>query len=364
MQQQIDADMGGFALGAADWPYYAEKVRKARYDFDEAQVRPYLEYNRVLTDGVFFAASKLYGLDFKERKDLPVYNPDVRVFEVYDANHHQLGLFLMDPYARANKRGGAWKNDYVKQSRLTGLQPVVANHLNIPKPAAGAPTLMTFDEVETMFHEFGHALHALFSSVSYPRFGGSGVPRDFVEYPSQVNEMWATWPEVLAHYAKHYQTGVAIPQALLDKMAAAKKFNQGYATTEYLAAALLDQRWHQLTPEQVPADVLAFEAQALKDAGVDFPLVPPRYRTTYFSHIFSGGYAANYYAYLWSEKLDADTVEWFKENGGLTRQNGNKFRAALLSRGGSMDAMQMFRAFRGRDPDIKALLARKGLDGK
>jgi peptidyl-dipeptidase Dcp len=364
MQAQVDAEKGGFQLAAYDWPYYAEKVRKAQYNFDESQLRPYFEIDNVLTKGVFYAAGKLYGLTFKERKDLPVYNPDVRVFEVYDSNGGQLGLFLMDPYARSNKRGGAWKNDYVKQSKLTGFKPVVANHLNIPKPSAGEPTLMTFDEVNTMFHEFGHALHALFSNVRYPRFGGSGVPRDFVEYPSQVNEMWSVWPEVLANYAKHYRTGAPLPKELLDKMSAAKKFNQGYATTEYLAAALLDQRWHQLSPEQIPADVLAFEAQALKAAGVDFPLVPPRYRTTYFSHIFSGGYSANYYAYLWSEKLDADTVEWFKENGGLTRRNGDRFRAALLSRGGSMDAMNMYRAFRGRDPDIRPLLERRGLDGK
>jgi peptidyl-dipeptidase Dcp len=273
-----------------------------------------------------------------------------------------MGFFLADMYARASKQGGAWMNAYVSQSGLMGTKPVIANHLNITKPANGQPTLMTFDEVTTTFHEFGHALHGLFSNVKYPYFSGTAVPRDFVEYPSQVNEMWAVWPEILKNYAKHYQTGEAMPQALLDKVFASAKFNQGHDTTAYLAAALLDQSWHQLKPEQVPAPekLLEFEAQALKKAGVDFAPVPPRYRSTYFSHIV-GGYAAGYYAYIWSEVLDADTVEWFKENGGLSRKNGDHFRATLLSRGGSEDAMTVFKQFRGKEPDINALLIRRGL---
>jgi peptidyl-dipeptidase Dcp len=363
MQQMVDAEKGGFQIQPWDWAYYTEKVRKAKYDFDETQLRPYFEQNRVLTDGVFFAATKLYGITFKERKDIPVYNADVRVFEVFNPDGKPLALFYYDPYARSNKRGGAWMNEYVSQSALTGYKPVVANHHNIPKPAAGEPTLLTFDEVRTLFHEFGHALHGMFSNVRYPRFAGTNVPRDFVEYPSQVNEMWAVWPEVLANYARHYKTGAAMPKEMLDKVMATKKFNQGFTTTEYLGAALVDQRWHQLTPEQIPTDVLAFEAKSLKEGGLDYAPVPPRYRTTYFSHSFSGGYSGGYYAYLWSEKLDADTVEWFKEHGGLTRKNGDWFRAKLLSRGGATDPIESFKAFRGREADIKALLERRGLTG-
>jgi len=361
IQKVIDAEKGGFKIAAYDWPYYSDKVRAAQYNFDESQLKPYFELNNVLINGVFFAATKEFGITFKQRKDLPVYNPDVTVYDVIDANGKPLAIFLFDPYARGNKQGGAWMNEYVSQSHLLGKHPVVANHLNIPKPPAGEPTLMTYDEVRTAFHEFGHALHGMFSNVKYPHFSGTSVPRDFVEYPSQVNEMWAIWPEVLANYAKHYKTGEPMPKALLDKVIASKKFNQGYMTTEYLAASLLDQRWHQLTPAQLPADVLAFEASALKDAGVDFVPVPTRYRTTYFSHSMNGGYSAGYYAYLWSEKLDADTVEWFKENGGLMRKNGDHFRQTLLSRGGTSDAMEMFRNFRGRDPIIEPLLDRRGL---
>jgi peptidyl-dipeptidase Dcp len=363
IQKMIDAEKGGFQTAAYDWAYYTDKVQAAKFSFDENQLKPYFELNNVLVNGVFFAAGKLYGLSFKERKDLPVYNPDVRVFDVFDANGKQLAIFLADMYARSNKQGGAWMNEYVSQSALMGTHSVVANHLNIPKPPAGEPTLLTYDEVKTAFHEFGHALHGMFSNVKYPRFSGTSVPRDFVEYPSQVNEMWAVWPEVLANYAKHYKTGAPMPKELLDKVVASKKFNQGFLTTEYLAASLLDQRWHQLTPAQVPADVLGFEAEALKEAGVDFAPVPPRYRTTYFSHSFSGGYSAGYYAYLWSEKLDADTVEWFKENGGLLRKNGDHFRKTLLSRGGTTDALDLFRNFRGRDPKIEPLLERRGLTG-
>ncbi|HVJ62007.1 MAG TPA: M3 family metallopeptidase, partial [Tahibacter sp.] len=287
---------------------------------------------------------------------------DVRTFDVFDKDGKQLAIFIVDWYARDNKRGGAWMNEYVSQSGLFGTTPVVANHLNIPKPPKGEPTLMSFDEVNTAFHEFGHALHGMFSNVKYPRFSGTSVPRDFVEYPSQVNEMWMTWPEIMKNYAKHYKTGAPIPQELVDKVLSAQKFNQGFATTEYLGAALLDQAYHQIKPDQAPtADtVLTFEANALKKAGVDYAPVPPRYRSTYFSHIL-GGYSAGYYAYIWSEVLDADSVEWFKENGGLTRKNGDHFRDTLLSRGGSVDAMQLFKDFRGRDPDVKPLLERRGL---
>ncbi|WP_229420624.1 M3 family metallopeptidase [Pseudoduganella albidiflava] len=356
------AAIAGGPIAAADWDFYTDKVRAQRFAFDEKQLKPYFELNNVLVNGVFFAATKLYGITFKERKDLPVYDPDVRVFDVIDADGKPLAIFLADLYARPNKQGGAWMNEYVAQSALLGEKPVVGNHQSIPKPPAGEPTLLTFDEVTTMFHEFGHALHGMFSNVKYPRFSGTSVPRDFVEYPSQVNEMWAVWPEVLANYAKHHQTGAPMPKELLDKITASRKFNKGFATTEYLAASLLDQKWHQLQPDQVPDDVLAFEAAALKEAGVDYALVPPRYRTTYFSHSFSGGYSAGYYAYLWAEKLDAESVLWFKENGGLLRKNGDWFRKTLLSRGGTADAMELFRNFRGRDAAIGPLLERRGLN--
>ncbi|MBA3543372.1 MAG: M3 family metallopeptidase [Chthoniobacterales bacterium] len=361
MQKLIEEEKGGFQLASWDWAYYSEKVRQQRYAFDEAQIKPYFELNHVLLDGVFYAATQLYGITFKERKDLPVYQPDVRVFDVFDKDGKPLAIFLMDYYARPSKRGGAWMNEYVNQSELLGTKPVVANHLNIPKPEAGQPTLLTYDEVRTAFHEFGHALHGMFSKVKYPRFSGTSVPRDFVEYPSQVNEMWAIWPSVLQNYAKHYQTGAPMPKELLDKVLAADKFNQGFKTTEYLAATLLDQAWHQIKVAEVPNDALAFEASALKKAGVDFAPVPPRYRTTYFSHAFAGGYSAGYYSYIWSEVLDADSVEWFKQNGGLKRENGDHFRDTLLSRGGSKDAMKLFHDFTGKDPYIEPLLDRRGL---
>jgi len=363
MQALIDKEGGGFPLAAWDWAYYAEKVRQARYAFDESQLKPYYEMDRVLKDGVFYAAGRLYGLRFQERKDLPVYEPSVRVFDVFDADGSQLAIFLTDYYARPNKNGGAWASAYVPQSKLFGRKPVIANHLNVPPPPKGEPTLLTHDEVRTMFHEFGHALHGMFSDVRYPRFAGTSVPRDFVEYPSQVNEMWAEWPEVLRNYAKHYQTGAPIPQALLDKVAAAEKFNQGFATTELVAANLIDQAWHQRRPEELPAadGVLAFEAKALAQAGLDFAPVPPRYRTTYYSHIFAGGYSAGYYSYFWSEVLDAASVEWMKANGGLKRENGDRFRKSLLSRGGSEDAMTLYRTFTGGDPSIDPFLERRGL---
>ena len=351
-------------VAAWDWAYYTEQVRAERYAFDASALRPYFEIDNVLKNGVFHAANRLYGLTFRERKDLPVYHPDVRVFDVIDAGGEPLALFLADYYARPSKRGGAWMSSFVSQSDLLGTKPVVANCLNVPKPPAGEPTLLTFDEVETMFHEFGHALHGFFSAVRYPYFSGTAVPRDFVEYPSQVNEMWATWPEVLRNYAVHHETGEPMPAELLDKVLASATFNQGFATTEYLAASLLDQAWHQLPAGDVPdADgVVAFEAEALEQAGVALETVPPRYRSTYFSHIWSSGYSAGYYSYIWAEVLDADTVEWFRENGGLKRENGDRFRRMLLSRGGSRDAMELYQAFRGREPDIAPLLARRGLD--
>jgi peptidyl-dipeptidase Dcp len=361
IQAIIDQEKGGFQLAACDWDFYSEKVRKARYAFDESQLKPYFEFDRVLIDGVFFAATKLYGITFKERKDLPVYLPEIRIFEVTDHDGKPLALFIVDWYARPSKRGGAWMNQYVGQNGLLGTKPVVANHLNIPKPPAGEPTLLTFDEVRTAFHEFGHALHGMFSNVKYPRFSGTSVPRDFVEYPSQVNEMWMTWPDILKNYAKHHKTGEPMPAELLDKVLAAEQFNQGFKTTEYLSSSMLDQTWHQLPPEQVPTDALAFEADALKKAGVDYPPVPPRYRSTYFSHAFAGGYSAGYYSYLWSEVLDAQSVDWFKKNGGLKRENGDHFRKTLLSRGGSDQALKLFRDFSGGDPDVAPLLKRRGL---
>ena len=365
IQRLLERESSGATLASWDWDFYAEKVRRERYAFDETQLKPYLELDRVLKDGVFFAATRLFGITFRERRDLPVYEPTVRVFDVFEADGTPLAIFLADLYARPSKRGGAWMNSYVDQSGLFGTRPVVANHMNIPRPPDGEPTLLTFDEVNTLFHEFGHALHGMFSAVRYPRFSGTRVPRDFVEFPSQVNEMWITWPEVLRNYARHHRTGEPMPKELVDKVLAARKFNQGFATTEYLAASLLDQAWHQLDAKQVPAaeGALDFEAAALRRAGVDFAPVPPRYRSTYFSHVFTGGYSAGYYSYLWSEVLDADTVEWFRRNGGLTRENGDRFRRMLLSRGGSTDAMELYRGFRGGDPEVKYLLERRGLAG-
>ena len=363
LQKMIDAEGGGFQLASWDWDYYTEKVRADRYSFDTSQLKPYFEMDNVLQNGVFFAANQLFGISFKERFDFPVYQDDVRVFEVFNEDGSTLALFIYDGYARSSKRGGAWMNAYVSQSKLKGNLPVVGNHQNVVKPSEGEPTLLSFDEVITMFHEFGHALHGMFSNVNYPYFSGTSVPRDFVEYPSQVNEMWAVWPSVLKNYAVHYKTNEAMPKELLDKVLATQKFNQGFSTTEYLASSILDQSLHQLTPEQVPEadDLIAFEADALKTAGIAFEAVPPRYRSTYFSHII-GGYSAGYYSYIWSEVLDADTVEWFKENGGLKRENGEHFRKTLLSRGGSQDALTIFKDFRGAEPNIQPLLERKGLN--
>jgi len=363
LQKMIEDDGLDFELKAWDWPFYSEKLRVARYQLDESQLQPYLEIDNVLRRGIFFAAEKLYGITFSERFDLPVYQEDVRVFEVFDDDGETLALFLMDPYARSTKRGGAWMNSYVSQNAMLGSTPIVANHLNITQPQIGDATLLTFDEVTTMFHEFGHALHGMFSSVKYPYFSGTSVPRDFVEYPSQVNEMWATWPEILENYAVHFQTGEQMPLELLDKVLATQKFNQGFATTEYLAASILDQALHQLSSEQIPSagEMVEFENKALMGAGIALDTVPPRYRSTYFSHIM-GGYSAGYYSYIWSEVLDADSVEWFKENGGLLRENGDHFRQTLLSRGGSEEAISLFRTFRGRDANIAPLLERRGLN--
>ncbi|WP_125777705.1 M3 family metallopeptidase [Antribacter gilvus] len=364
-----DSSSAGEGLRASDWSYLSEAVRKERYNLDDALLRPYLELERVVHEGVFKAANLLFGLSFVERADLAGYHPDVRVFEVFDAPEpgepgEGLGLFLADWYTRESKRGGAWMNNLVDQNTLLGQKPVVVNNLNIVKPPAGEPTLLVWDEVITLFHEFGHALHGLLSDVRYPSQSGTDVPRDFVEYPSQVNEMWAWEPVILRSFAAHHETGEPMPAEWVGTMLASRQFNEGFSTTEYLAAALLDQAWHQLTPEQVPTsvdDVLPFEAAALAAAGVDFAPVPPRYRTTYFNHIFGGGYSAGYYSYIWSEVLDADTVEWYRENGGLTRENGEAFRRRLLARGGSQDPLTSFRELRGRAADITPLLTRRGL---
>ena len=347
-----------------DWAFYAERVKKEKRSLSEDQLRPYLELERVLADGVFRAANHLYGLTFAERHDLLGYHPDVRVFEVFDEDGTGIGLFLGDFWTRESKRGGAWMNNLVDQSTLLGEPPVVVNNLNIPKPPEGEPTLLTWDNVITLFHEFGHALHGLFSAVRWPSQSGTEVPRDFVEYPSQVNEIWAWEPSIVRAFALHHETGEPMPSAWVDTLLAARQDGEGFATTEYLAAALLDQAWYRLSPDEVPTDVAqveAFEAAALQKAGVAFAPVPPRYRTTYFNHIFGGGYSAGYYSYIWSEVLDADTVEWFRENGGLRRENGDTFRAKLLSRGGSVDSMEAFRDLRGRDPIIEPLLVRRGL---
>ena len=363
LQEMINASGESFSLSSWDWDYYTEKVRAERYSFDASQLKPYFEMDNVLQNGVFFAANQLFGLSFTERFDLPTYQEDVRVFEVFEEDGSTLALFIFDGYARSSKRGGAWMNSYVSQSKLSGNLPVVANHQNVAKPPKGEPTLMSFDEVITMFHEFGHALHGMFSNVNYPYFSGTSVPRDFVEYPSQVNEMWAVWPSILKNYAIHYETGEPMPQELLDKVLETQKFNQGFATTEYLAASILDQALHQLNESEIPSaeELIAFEKQALEDGGIAFEAVPPRYRSTYFSHII-GGYSAGYYSYIWSEVLDADTVDWFKENGGLRRENGDHFRLSLLSRGGSREALSLYKDFRGRDAEIQPLLDRKGLN--
>ena len=354
---------GDGELAASDWAFAAERERTALYAVDTAAMRPYFEAERVLQDGVFFAANRLYGITFAERADLVAYHPDARVFEVTDADGSPLGLFVYDLYTRDSKRGGAWMNPLVSQSALLGIPTsVVVNNHNVPKPAAGSSTLLTYDEVNTLFHEFGHALHGLFGHATYPRFSGTNVYRDFVEFPSQVNEMWMLHPEVLANYAKHVDTGEPMPRELVDSLEASKAFDEGFATSEYLGAALLDQAWHSITADDRIDDVARFEADALAAVGLDNPVIPPRYASTYFAHTFSGGYDAGYYSYIWSEVLDADTVAWFEENGGLTRENGDLFRSRLLGVGGTKDPLEAYRDFRGRDADIQPLLDRRGLN--
>lgn len=348
-------------LAAWDWEYYAEKVRKARFAIDEAAVRPYFELNSVLKNGVFFTMNKLYGISFRERSDLPVYHPEVRVFDVLDRDGSQIGLFYADYFKRDTKNGGAWMSSFVDQSGLLHEQPVIVNCLNIPRPAEGEPVLISFDNVTTLFHEMGHAVHGLFSDVTYPTVSGTATPRDFVEFPSTFEEDWAIQPEILVNYARHHQTGAPIPKDLLDKAVRARKFNKGFETLEYLSAALLDLEWHMLTSDRIPDDLEKFERESLKKAGVDFPPVPPRYRSAYFAHIWSGGYSSSYYAYLWSEVLAADAFAYMMAHGGCTPENGNAFRKEILSRGSSRDPMASYKAFRGSAPTVEALLIRRGL---
>jgi peptidyl-dipeptidase Dcp len=352
---------GAFPLAPWDWQFYAEQVRKAEFALDDEKLRPYLELDRVLRDGVFFAAGQLYGLTFTERHDLPVYHPDVRVFEVFDDGRPR-GLFYADYFQRDNKAGGAWMSSFVEQAGLLDTPPVVYNVCNFTRPAPGQPALLTFDDVRTLFHEFGHALHGLLSDVRYPTLAGTSVPRDFVEFPSQFNEHWASEPRVFASYAKHFETGAPMPADLVAKVEKARRFNQGFATTEYLAAALLDMAWHTLPDGTPRKDVATFEAEALERFGVRLPLIPPRYRTSYFAHIWGGGYAASYYAYLWSEVLDHDAYQWFVEHGGMTRDNGQRFRDLILSRGYTRELGALYREFRGRDPSVAPLLAERGLE--
>ncbi len=361
IQKLIDSQGGKFKLQPWDWNFYSEQVRKAKYDLDESEIKPYFELNNVLENGVFYAANQLYGLTFKERHDLPVWQPDVRVFEVFDKDGSPLGLFYADYFKRDNKSGGAWMDNLVGQSKLLGTQPVIYNVCNFPKPAPGQPALLTYDEVTTMFHEFGHALHGFFASQEYPSLSGTNVARDFVEFPSQFNEHWAMDPKVFAHYALNYKTGKPMPQELVDKIKKASKFNQGYALTELLAAADLDMAWHTISAGTKIDDVDAFQTEALKKVGLDVPQVPPRYRSSYFMHIWGNGYAAGYYAYLWTEMLDDDAFEWFKEHGGLTRENGQRFRDMILSRGNTEDYATMYRKFRGADPSIEPMLEDRGL---
>ena len=360
MQRVIDAQQGGFALAPWDWQYYSEQVRVAQYALDEEQIKPYFELDRVLRDGVFYTANQLYGLTFRERRDLPVYHPDVRVFEVLDADSSSIGLLYADYYKRDNKQGGAWMGNFVDGSPLLGTKPVVYNVGNFTKPAAGQPALLTWDDVGTLFHEFGHGLHGLLNAVPYPRLAYN-VPTDFVEVPSQFMEHWALYPSVFAHYARHHQTGAPMPAALVAKIRRSSTFNQGFITTEYVAASLLDLVWHALPAGPRQANVDSFEVAALRRFGVDLPEVPPRYRTNYFAHIWQSGYSATYYAYIWSEVIDSDAYAWFLERGGLTRANGQRFRDMILARAGSADAGAMYRAFRGRDAVVGPLLANRGL---
>ncbi|HEY3999522.1 MAG TPA: M3 family metallopeptidase, partial [Candidatus Xenobia bacterium] len=355
--------LSGHPITAADWQYYNEKLRQQRIHVSDKDLRPYFELNRVLNDGVFFAAHKLYGLTFKPRTDIPVYHPDIKVFEVFDQDGSSLALLYLDYYQRSSKSGGAWEDVFLAQNAMTGDKPVVFNVTNFQKPAPGQPTLLSFDDVTTMFHEFGHALHSMFSKVPYPSLAGTNVPRDWAEYPSQFNEHWATDPTVLANYARHFRTGAPMPAALMAKVKAAGSFNQGYDTTEYLSASLLDLAWHTIPLDGAPAadKVDVFEKAALHRFQVDLPEVPPRYRSTYFNHIWEEGYQSGYYAYLWSEMLDDDTFYWFKAHGGLTRENGQRYRDKILSQGNSLDVAQLYRNFMGREPSVEPLLIERGL---
>ena len=348
-------------LESWDWDYYTEKVRAEKYDLDTSLMKPYFELESVLFKGVFFSAGKLYGMSFKERPDLVTYHPEARAFEVFNEDGSKIGLYIADFYTRDSKRGGAWMNSLVKQSHLLNQLPVVVNNLNIPKPPEGEATLLTLDETTTLFHEFGHAIHGLLSNVKYPRFSGTAVQRDFVEFPSQVNEMWILDPQIVDNYARHYQSAERLPQSWIDKLEESSTFNEGHATTSYMAAAILDLAWHSLSSNEVVSDVEKFEAEAIESYGLAYDCVPTRYRSSYFSHIFAGGYSAGYYGYIWAEVFDADTGEWFKENGGLTRENGDHLRGKLMSQGGSIDSLEMFRNFRGRDAVIEPLLKRRGL---
>ncbi|MGB7170430.1 MAG: M3 family metallopeptidase, partial [Acidobacteriaceae bacterium] len=364
IQNLIDQQKGGFTLQPWDWNFYAEQVRKAKYDLDESQLKPYFEINNVLENGVFYAAHLLYGLTFTERKDIPVWQPDVRVFEVHDAEGKPLALFYCDYFKRDNKNGGAWMSSFVDQSRLLGNLPVVYNIANFQKPAPGEPALISSDDVRTMFHEFGHALHGMLSDVEYPALSGTDVPRDFVEFPSQFNEHWATYPAVFEHYAKNYKTGAPMPAELAEKMRKARDFHQGYSLTELLAASMLDMQWHTLSAGAPLENVDAFEKEALEKSHVALPDVPPRYRSTYFLHIWANGYAAGYYAYQWTEMLDDDAWQWFEEHGGLTRANGDRFRRMVLSRGNTEDLEKMYEAWRGQAPEIGPMLKDRGLEEK
>ncbi len=361
IQALIDSQNGGFKLQPWDWNFYSEQVRKAKYDLNESEIRPYFELNNVLQNGVFYAANQLYGLTFKERKDIPVYNPDVRVFEVSDTGGQPLALFYCDYFKRDNKNGGAWMNEFVTQSKLLGMLPVIYNVANFAKPAPGEAALLSFDDVTTMFHEFGHALHGIFANTEYPTLSGTSVPRDFVEFPSQFNEHWASYPGVFEHYAKHYKTGDPMPAELAAKIRKAKTFNQGYALTEILAAAELDMQWHMLPASAPLQNADTFETEALKKTDLSISYVPPRYRSSYFLHIWANGYAAGYYAYLWSEMLDDDAFQWFEDHGGLTRANGDRFRQMVLSRGNTEELSKMYKAWRGAEPSIAPMLKDRGL---
>jgi peptidyl-dipeptidase Dcp len=360
IQAAIDAQQGGFALEPWDWSFYGEQVRKAKFDLDESEIKPYLELNTVLEDGVFFAANQLYGISFRERKDIPVYHPDVRVFEVTDADGTTLALFYCDYFKRDNKNGGAWMSAFVRPSRLLGDLPVIYNVANLPKPAAGEPALISFDDVTTMFHEFGHALHGMFANTRYPSLSGTTPARDFVEFPSQFNEHWALYPAVFDHYARHYKTGAAMPEALVEKIKKAKNFGAGYALTEVLAAAELDMQWHVLAADAPLQDPDEFERQALAKTHLDARAVPPRYRSSYFSHIWDSGYSAGYYAYLWTQMLDDDAYQWFEDHGGLSRENGERFRRMILARGNTQDLAGIYEAWRGKRPTIDAMMKYRG----